>query len=684
MKDGESLEDAYDRFVILMNDMKKNKIYRSEMDFSVKFINNLSSDWKPFTIFVKQHKALNELKVYEVFENLKLFEEEVEEAMFEKKKKEKAEEESLALLSERNKGKSAIKKGKSKVFEVVDDEDDEESEDEERDLMFQSLLTLTEAYRKKYYSKPNSNNRRFSSRGRGFTRRAQNQVQNFAPRNQGTYEDKYATKGVEEDKEVAEIVEEKKTNENITCFKCGKKDHVARICPAKLSKVEILKKKLELAEKQEQGLVLMADDEEWLDVSDTEDEAQMCFMGLMEEESDEEEEESSDPQTVNDSKFIEFKNKLLQMTNPIHMKNQELEVVISKQTKEITELIQQRDNLSSTVNKLNDSVNELEHLKQQNQSESQWENEGTLKPYVPTLELEKKISELENKIQELLEQNEVLISKNKNFVTWNSSETDSKSFVSDILNELVSSVSNSIFDIPDSNCDSETQDSSSKIYTEGLDEIQEDIIRVVTSDGYMEYKEPSAIASTDVVTVRIMCKIVTRIGSSIGNQVFLFRCACFVAYDFQQWYQSHFLNLTDQPAGPPGRSPPVAGSHSQPHHCLWWRRRLSKTPAAPPDWCLRYRPRLKTITTPPFVVVVFGSGSESPIGGGGGSRHRRLRRWPLNSKTADRRHTMVIDHRATVCGGGGDRSNGPLNGDGSRCCCRRLQRRWLSGDGDDD
>ncbi|KAJ9538751.1 hypothetical protein OSB04_031484 [Centaurea solstitialis] len=598
MKDGESLEDAYDRFVILMNDMKKNRIHRSEMDFSVKFINNLSSDWKPFTRFVKQHKALNELKVYEVFENLKLFEKEVEEAVFEKKKKEKAEEESLALLSERKKGKSAIKKGKIK-----------------------------KAYRKKYYSKPNSNNRRFSSRGRGFTRSAQNQVQNFAPRGQGTYVDKYAAKGVEEDKE----------------------GHVARICPAKMSKVEILRKKLELAEKQEQGLVLMADDEEWLDISDTEDQAQMCFMGLMEEESHEEEEESSDPQTVNDSKFIEFKNKLLEMTNPIHMKNQELEVVISKQTQEITELIQQRDNLSSTVDKLNDSVNELEHLKQQNQvlkseiefltlsltsekdnvsslnktiselnfklykigqsehtfflnkpyadrdlfskeglgfknpqylkkaleekpafynltdlrmsarfpilkgfemkeefsemqeikkhdplyhgdkyhrvkfvyssdnlkikspatldssniflqSESQWENDGTSKPYVPTLELEKKISELENKIQELLQQNEVLISKNKNFVTWNSSETDSKSFVSDILDELVSSVSNSIFDILDSKCDSKTQDSSSKIYTEGLDDIQEDIIRVVTSDGYVEYKESSAIASSDVVT----------------------------------------------------------------------------------------------------------------------------------------------------------------------------------------
>ncbi|KAJ9536677.1 hypothetical protein OSB04_un000150 [Centaurea solstitialis] len=139
------------------------------------------------------------------------------------------------------------------------------------------------------------------------------------------------------------------------------------------------------------------------------------------------------------------------------------------------------------------------------QSESQCEYDGILKPYVPTLELEDKISELERKIKELSEQNEILLSKNKNFLTWNSSETDSKDLVSEILNDLVSSVSNSIFDIPDSQSDSASKDSSitqksfSKLYSDGLDDVQEEIFRVVTSDGYVEYKEASAISSTDVV-----------------------------------------------------------------------------------------------------------------------------------------------------------------------------------------
>ncbi|KAJ9566775.1 hypothetical protein OSB04_002741 [Centaurea solstitialis] len=69
MKEDETLEETYDRFVELMNDMKKNNIIRSEMDYIVKFINNLSSDWKQFSRFVKQHKVLNELKVYEVYES---------------------------------------------------------------------------------------------------------------------------------------------------------------------------------------------------------------------------------------------------------------------------------------------------------------------------------------------------------------------------------------------------------------------------------------------------------------------------------------------------------------------------------------------------------------------------------------------------------------------------------------
>ncbi|KAJ9552635.1 hypothetical protein OSB04_016680 [Centaurea solstitialis] len=375
MKEGETLEETYDRFVELMNDMKKNNIIRSEMDYIVKFINNLSSDWKQFSRFVKQHKVLNELKVYEVYENLLLFEEEVNEIAAERKKKEKSEADSMALLAEKEKAKKKGRKGKAKVLEVFEDEeeeDEEEYDEDEKEQMLQSLLSLTEAYKKKYYNRPGSNNRRFSTRGgRGFNRNYTQSSQGYPPRVENQYVDRYATKKEEVVKDTAEKTEEKKGQAGITCYKCGKTGHIAKGCTTKMSKVELLRKKLELAEKQEQGLVLMADDEEWLDYSDNDDQAQMCFMGLIEEESesDEEIESEGETSTVRSVSLADHNRKMLEVTTLIHDKNKELELVILKQTNEITDLLQQKEQLSSQCAQLQKSVNEFETIRAEHKSQ---------------------------------------------------------------------------------------------------------------------------------------------------------------------------------------------------------------------------------------------------------------------------------------------------------------------------
>ena len=44
MRDGETLEEAYDRFIVLNNEMKKNKICRTEFEQNIKFVNNLSPE----------------------------------------------------------------------------------------------------------------------------------------------------------------------------------------------------------------------------------------------------------------------------------------------------------------------------------------------------------------------------------------------------------------------------------------------------------------------------------------------------------------------------------------------------------------------------------------------------------------------------------------------------------------
>ncbi|KAJ9556657.1 hypothetical protein OSB04_011271 [Centaurea solstitialis] len=375
MNEDESLEETYDRFVELMNDMKKNNIIRSEMDYIVKFINNLSSDWKQFSRFVKQHKVLNELKVYEVYENLLLFEEEVNEIAAERKKKEKTEADTVALLAEKEKAKKKVRKGKAKVLEVFEDEEEEDKEEydeDEKDQMLQSLLSLTEAYKKKYYNKSGSNNRRFSTRGgRGFNRNYMQSSQGYPPRVENQYVDRYATKKEEVVKDTSEKTEEKKGQAGITCYKCGKTGHIAKGCTTKMSKVELLRKKLELAEKQEQGLVLMADDEEWLDYSDNDDQAQMCFMGLMEEESESDEDIESDEETstVRSVSLDDHNRKMLEVTTLIHNKNKELELVILKQTNEITDLLQQKEQLSSQCAQLQQSVNEFESIRAEHKSQ---------------------------------------------------------------------------------------------------------------------------------------------------------------------------------------------------------------------------------------------------------------------------------------------------------------------------
>ena len=53
--------------------------------------------------------------------------------------------------------------------------------------------------------------------------------------------------------------------------------HFARDCPVKMSKVEILKKKM-LAEMEEVEKALMAEDEYWCDHSDDEEQAQVTLM----------------------------------------------------------------------------------------------------------------------------------------------------------------------------------------------------------------------------------------------------------------------------------------------------------------------------------------------------------------------------------------------------------------------
>ncbi|KAJ9542201.1 hypothetical protein OSB04_028707 [Centaurea solstitialis] len=484
MKEDENLEDTYDRFVELLNHMKKNDIVRSEMDCIVKFLNNLSSDWKPFSRFVKQHKALHKLKMHEVFENLMLFEEEVNEGIAERKKKEKSEANSMALLAEKEKNMKKIRKGKAKTFEVYEDEEEDEEEEydeNERDQMFQSLLSLTEAYKRKYYNKPSSNNRRFSTRGgRGFNRNYSQSQQGYPPRIENQYVDHYATKKEESVKDSSEKSGEKKVPEGIVCYKCGKIGHIVKGCPTKMTKVEVLRKKLELAEKQEQGLVLIADDAE-------------C---------------DGETPTVHTHPLSCDKRKMLEVTTLIHNKNKELEAVISKQEHEIAELLQRCENLQH-------SVNECEQIRTEHQSQKveieflivslneEKENVSNLNKIISVVDLKlHKIGQTEHTI---------FLNQRHEFRDYYSTEGDQMKEEFIELQEMkkhdpmyldptyhrVNFLYND--DALKIKSSSSTDYSVTFVYSEfSNDDEQEEVTRVVNSDGYFEFKEHSAMTPDDI------------------------------------------------------------------------------------------------------------------------------------------------------------------------------------------
>ncbi|KAI3735632.1 hypothetical protein L6452_15139 [Arctium lappa] len=132
-KENESLEDTYERFTLLLNELTKNKVKKKQLENNVKFLSILRPEWKKHTRRMKQMKDLNEIPLHEVYETLKHNEEEVEEKRAEKKKAEKVSD-PIALVGEtKNEKKEKIEKKKKKKVSsssesgYVSDSDDGEN-----------------------------------------------------------------------------------------------------------------------------------------------------------------------------------------------------------------------------------------------------------------------------------------------------------------------------------------------------------------------------------------------------------------------------------------------------------------------------------------------------------------------------------------------------------------------------
>ncbi|KAI3669505.1 hypothetical protein L6452_40741 [Arctium lappa] len=213
-KDGESLEDIYDKLVSLLNELAKNKHTRR----------------------MKQMKDLNDIPLHEVYETLQQNEEEVEEQREEKKRSEKPVTDFVALMVEKKKEKKDKKKKKKVVVLDSDDSESADSYSDDGESLKQALILLTRSFKKKFYKKYGSNSQRYASGSRNY-----------------------------EHKERVE----------------GKRYEDRR--KPKVRNSDYYKNEMLLAKQKEAGKALMAEDDHWMDLNDSEGESDkvthMCLIG---------------------------------------------------------------------------------------------------------------------------------------------------------------------------------------------------------------------------------------------------------------------------------------------------------------------------------------------------------------------------------------------------------------------
>nr|GEV10962.1 hypothetical protein [Tanacetum cinerariifolium] len=75
--DGESIESYYHRFMQPMNDLKRNKHFPENIASNLKFLNNLQPEWKRHVTIVRQTKNLHEADFTQIYDFLKMNQDEV-------------------------------------------------------------------------------------------------------------------------------------------------------------------------------------------------------------------------------------------------------------------------------------------------------------------------------------------------------------------------------------------------------------------------------------------------------------------------------------------------------------------------------------------------------------------------------------------------------------------------------